>query len=29
MELRDAAPRWQANTSIRGLEVLPVTLQRR
>ncbi len=29
MELQDPVPRWQANTSIRGLEALPVTVTRR
>ena len=29
MDLVDAAPRWQANTSIRGLEALPVSVTRR
>ncbi len=29
LELREAAPRWQANSSIRGLETLPVSVKRR
>ncbi|GAB4373082.1 MAG: cytochrome P450 [Kiloniellaceae bacterium] len=29
LELREAAPRWQANSSIRGLETLPVAVTRR
>lgn len=29
IEPRDAAPRWQANSSIRGLETLPVSVKRR
>jgi cytochrome P450 len=29
LELCEAAPRWQANSSIRGLERLPVAVRRR